>query len=132
MPRLTHVAAVLPALAVIALLAGCAAPALPASAGNGGVVNHSAAPTAPAKVDVSKLDACTMLPESEADTLIGTKLVEPLRASNTDTTSCTYPGDPNGPDRAGRDLHRGRSKAATRHRPGQTEAHLHTADRSRR
>jgi hypothetical protein len=96
MSRLTR-AAVLPALAAIVLLAGCASPALPANAGDGGVVSHSPAPTAPAKIDLSKIDACTVLTQSESETLIGTKLTAPIRASNPDVSSCTYPGDPNGP-----------------------------------
>lgn len=97
MPRLIRVATVLPALAAITLLAGCASPALPANAGNGGVVSHSTAPATAAPINVSKLDACKVLTQSDSDALIGTKLLAPLRASNSDTASCTYPGDPNGP-----------------------------------
>ncbi len=91
-------AAALTAFAVIALLAACSAsPTLPANAGDGGVVKHSAAPSAPAKIDISKLDACTVLKQADAEKLIGTKLTDPLRASNPDVASCTYPGDPSGP-----------------------------------
>jgi hypothetical protein len=90
--------AALTAFAAIALLASCSAsPGLPANAGDNGVASHSAAPSAPKKLDLSKLDACTVLKQADAETLIGSKLTDPLRASNPDVASCTYPGDPNGP-----------------------------------
>ncbi len=85
-------------LAVAVLLAACSmSPKLPANAGNGGAVEPTAAASTPAAVDISKLDACTVLTQSDAETLIGTKLTAPLPASNSDVSSCTYPGDPNGP-----------------------------------
>jgi hypothetical protein len=96
-PRRT--AALLAVAASALLLAGCAAPSsnAPHDAGNGGAVNPTAAPSKPAALDVSKLDACTILPQADAETLIGSKLTDPLRAASSDVSSCTYPGDPNGP-----------------------------------
>jgi len=93
-------AATLLAVAASALLlAGCAAPSsnAPHDAGNGGAVNPSAAPSKAAPLDVSKLDACTILPQADAETLIGSKLTDPLKVATSDVSSCTYPGDPNGP-----------------------------------
>lgn len=90
--------ATVPVLAVAVLLVSCSAsPKLPANAGDAGAVNPSATPSSARPVDVTKLDACTILTQADAETLIGTKLTEPQRASNSDVASCTYPGDPNGP-----------------------------------
>lgn len=81
------------------LLAGCSAPAsnAPHDAGNGGAVDPTSAPSTPSRLDVSKIDACTILPQSDAEALIGSALTDPLTASTSDVASCTYPGDPNGP-----------------------------------
>jgi len=81
------------------LLAGCATahPNAPHDAGNGGAVAPSAAASKPAAIDISKVDACAILPQADAEALIGTKLTDPLTASNSDEATCTYPGDPNGP-----------------------------------
>jgi hypothetical protein len=92
----------LPSLAAAALLlAACSAAgggAAPPDAGDGGVVKHSSTPTkAPTKVDTSQLDACTILPQADAEALIGTPLVDPLKVSTSDVASCTYQSDPNGP-----------------------------------
>ena len=103
MPVPRHLA-ILPMVAAVALLlAACSAGGggggrAPANAGDGGTVDHgSATAKAPAKLDTSKLDACTILPQADAETLIGSKLTEPLKVSTSDVASCTYPGDPNGP-----------------------------------
>jgi hypothetical protein len=95
----------LPALAAAALvLAACSAGGGgggkgPADAGDSGTVDHGSgtATKAPTKIDTSKLDACTILPQPDAETLIGTTLIDPLKVSTSDVASCTYQSDPNGP-----------------------------------
>jgi hypothetical protein len=44
-----------------------------------------------------KLDSCVLMPKTQAEALIETKLEDPIHESTTDVDSCTYPGDPNGP-----------------------------------
>jgi hypothetical protein len=90
---------VIAAAASVLMLAGCAAPSTnaPHDAGNGGAVEPTKAPSKPTTLDVSKLDACEILPKADAETLIGTALTDPLKVATSDVSSCTYPGDPNGP-----------------------------------
>jgi len=97
LPR--HLSVGLAVAASLLVLAGCAAPSTktPHDAGNGGAVDPTKAPSKPAAIDVSKIDACDILRQADAETLIGSKLTEPMKASNSDVSSCTYPGDPNGP-----------------------------------
>jgi len=88
--------------AAAAVLAACSTGGggggAPKDAGDGGIIDHSAAPsTAPRRLDTSKLDACTVLPQADAETLIGTKLTDPLTVATSDVASCTYQSDPNGP-----------------------------------
>lgn len=93
-------AAALVVVCATALLAACStgSPKLPKDAGDAGEVQpSSAAASSPAAIDISQLDACAILPQADAETLIGTKLTDPLTASNSDVASCTYPGDPSGP-----------------------------------
>lgn len=98
----SHVVAA--AIAAALLLAGCSpapadAPDLPADAGDSGTVDSTGAPevVAPEGIDIASLDACTILTREDAETLIGTALTDPLQAATSDVSSCTYPGDPNGP-----------------------------------
>ncbi len=99
--RTTRGFALLGLAASALLLAGCSGAGggsnAPHDAGNGGAVAPSSAPSKPAAIDISKIDACTILPQADAEKLIGSKLTDPLKASNSDVASCTYPGDPNGP-----------------------------------
>ena len=99
LPRAARGSVLLGAAASLLLLAGCAAgPSnAPHDAGDGGAVAPSSAPSKPAAIDISKIDACTILPQADAEKLIGSTLTDPLKASNSDVASCTYPGDPNGP-----------------------------------
>jgi len=97
--RLRPIGTLLALAASALMLVGCSAPTsnAPHDAGNGGAVKPTASPSKPAAIDVSKIDACEILPQSDAETLIGSALTDPLTASNSDVASCTYPGDPNGP-----------------------------------
>ena len=83
-------------------LAGCAgSPSQPSDTGiapdDGPTVQPSPTPETPTPLDVSTLDACTVLPQADAEALAGTTLTEPLKVATSDVSSCTYPGDPNGP-----------------------------------
>ncbi len=90
-------AAALTALAAALCLAACASsPKLPQDAGDGGAVAPSSAPSKPAAIDISKLDACTLLPKNEAEALVGATMLDPMKAANSDVTSCTYPPNPSG------------------------------------
>ncbi|MBS1908168.1 MAG: DUF3558 family protein [Actinobacteria bacterium] len=90
-------------IAAAAALSGCS-PATPSAAPHSdkpaaAAPSPSAAPTvaAPRLLDTSKFDACTVLTQPEAETLIATALTAPLKVSTTDVASCTYAGDPSGP-----------------------------------
>lgn len=85
-------------VAGVMLTACSSSPQRPADAGNAGAIDPTgtAASSAPA-TKAAQLDACTVLTKADAETLIGTALTDPLTASNSDVSSCTYPGDPNGP-----------------------------------
>jgi hypothetical protein len=99
-PLRPRAAALLPLAVVALLLAACSgSPKPPADAGDAGEKSPSAAPSVagPKILDVAKLDACTILPQADAEALIGTKLTDPLQVSTSDVASCTYPGDPSGP-----------------------------------
>jgi hypothetical protein len=92
------------AFALVLLLAGCSggpsddgSDGLPADAGDSGTVESTGAPTEEAGLDIASLDACTILTREDAETLIGTALTDPLQVATSDVSSCTYPGDPNGP-----------------------------------
>jgi len=102
MPSTRLLAIAVPAAIAALLLAGCSSPQpkLPEDAGDPGIaVEPSAAPSvaAPEILDTSELDACTLLSQAEAETLIGSALTEPASVSNSDVASCTFAGDPNGP-----------------------------------
>jgi len=91
------------AAAAVLLLSACSSPttaARPSDAGDAGVVESTAptpTPTTPPRIDIASLDACTLLTAADAESLIGTTLTDPMRAATSDVSSCTYPGDPNGP-----------------------------------
>ncbi len=85
------------------LLASCAAPApapeLPPDAGDAGTVDPSSDPGAeePAALDIASLDACTILPQADAEAVLGLALPDRLSAATSDVSSCSYTADPNGP-----------------------------------
>lgn len=56
-----------------------------------------AATSGPRERDLENLDACAILTQTDAETLMGRELSEPLPANNPDVASCTYPGGLNGP-----------------------------------
>lgn len=93
----------LPLLAACLLLAACSSPAPaqgpPSDAGDPGTVDVDDTPTVdgPHRLDIASVDACQILTRPDAEALIGVSLTEPLSEATSDVSSCTYPGDPNGP-----------------------------------
>lgn len=90
------------ALAAALLLSACAAPApapeLPPDAGDAGTIDSTAQPDEePAGIDIASLDACEILPRSDAEAILGLALPDELAAATADVSSCTYTADPNGP-----------------------------------
>lgn len=102
MSALSRTIVAVPVLVAALLLGACSAsppPDLPEDAGDAGEVDPSSTPSnaEPDGIDIASLDACTILTQEDAETLIGTELTDPLSAATSDVSSCTYPGDPNGP-----------------------------------
>jgi hypothetical protein len=94
----------LSATAALLLLSGCSSPSadeqLPPDAGEAGEVDPGTTDAGEQQappLDIANLDACTVVTRTDAETLMGTALTDPLRAATSDVSSCTYPGDPNGP-----------------------------------
>jgi hypothetical protein len=91
-------------LAISCVCVGCAL----VLAACGGSSSKTAAPTAtepatttapPTTVAIAPKshDSCALVPLTQAEAMIGTKLEAGVHESNTDVDSCTYAGDPNGP-----------------------------------
>jgi hypothetical protein len=81
-------------------LAGCASASsskLPKNAGANGTVAHSSsAVVAPKLLDLTHLDACTLLPQADAETLVAAKMLKPIKTMNAGLATCTYPTETSG------------------------------------
>jgi hypothetical protein len=70
--------------------------ATPPSTEQQATTSVTAAPTTTTTTP-AQLDSCALVPQAQAEALIGTTLLAGMHTSTSDVDSCTYPGDPNGP-----------------------------------
>lgn len=94
----TRVLAVLSLAAVTGLTAcgGSSAKSSPSTTA-GRTSSTTAEPGTTSSTATATPQACELVSKEQADTVLGTTLLDGLAVDNSDVNSCTYPGDPNGP-----------------------------------